>query len=77
MLEDNVPIVFDWDTLDARLSGKETLRTAVFRMNFEEARPKLAREKLEDVRVCIFERMPMSVERGILRIEGAEEATGT
>ncbi|KAL1667922.1 hypothetical protein GGF50DRAFT_47429 [Schizophyllum commune] len=77
MLEDNVPIVFDWDTLDARLSGKETLRTVVFRMNFEEARPKLAREKLEDVRVCILERMPRSVDRGILQIEGEEEGTGT
>ena len=77
MLEDNVPIVFDWETLDARLSGKETLRKVVFRMNFEEVRPKLAREKLEDVRVCILEKMPRSVERGILRIEGEEEATGT
>ncbi|KAI5828043.1 hypothetical protein K523DRAFT_245423 [Schizophyllum commune Tattone D] len=60
-----------------KLSGKETLRSVVFRMNFEEARPKLAREKLEDVSVCILERMPRSVDRGILQIEGEEEGTGT
>ncbi|KAL1732967.1 hypothetical protein EV714DRAFT_270291 [Schizophyllum commune] len=74
MIERDVSIVFDWDTLDARLSGKETLRKVVFRIDFQDVRPKIARAKLEDVRVCIFERMPRSVERGILRIEGAKEA---